>query len=279
MKEDQNEFAIHPTVVVDRVSKSFVIEGSRSSDAGSAPLRDFSSKKVVRAVSEVTFVAEEGESIGLVGVNGSGKSTLLRMISGGESPTEGSIMARSRPTLLGVAPALQSDLTGRQNIYLGCLALGMNRSDASEQIQGIGEWTELGDALDRPLSTYSSGMSSRLAFAISTAVKPEILLVDEALATGDAAFVSKAEKRMQNLVSEAGNLFLVSHSLPIIERLCSRVIWLSKGEVVMDGDTQLVTPRYARWAKLWADGEEESAHEFLLNQKARYKQPKLNFVP
>lgn len=273
MKDDlEVEDVGNAAVVVDRVSKTFVVTGARSEDANVA-IHPGRSSQVVQALSRVSFVARTGESIGLVGINGSGKSTLLRSIAGGEAVSEGRILVRSKPMLLGVNHALQNDLSGSENIYLGCLALGMSKDQARLEIPKIGEWTELGSALDRPMSTYSSGMGARLSFAISTSVSPDILLVDEALSTGDAAFVSKAEARMMELVEEAGNLFVVSHSLPMIERLCGRVIWLSKGEVVLDGPTEEVTPQYAKWAKMWADGETRLAADYLETFRRSYQPP------
>lgn len=277
MKDNLNvEDVSNAAVVVDRVSKTFVVTGARSEDANVA-IHPGRSSQIVQALSEVSFVARTGESIGLVGINGSGKSTLLRSIAGGEAVSGGRILVRSKPMLLGVNHALQNDLSGSENIYLGCLALGMDKDQARLEIPKIGEWTELGSALDRPMSTYSSGMGARLSFAISTSVSPDILLVDEALSTGDAAFVSKAEARMMELVEEAGNLFVVSHSLPMIERLCARVIWLSKGEVVLDGPTEEVTPRYAKWAKMWADGEIRHAADYLETIKRSYQPPIISF--
>ena len=137
-------------VVVDNVSKRYVISQGRSSDASLT--RMSRGKTVVDAIVSASLIALPGESIGIIGLNGSGKSTLLNMIAGGLAPTSGRIFTRSQPTLMGVSPALQPDLSGEHNIYLGCLALGMSRSDAKEQIGEIAEWTELGDAIKRPMT-------------------------------------------------------------------------------------------------------------------------------
>ncbi|MDU2590831.1 MAG: ABC transporter ATP-binding protein, partial [Atopobium sp.] len=195
-------------IVVNNVSKRYVISQSRSDDANT--VRAGRGKMVVDALKDVSFAVRPSESIGLIGLNGSGKSTLLKLIAGVENPTSGEILVRSQPMLMGVNAALQGNLPGETNIYLGCLALGMSPSEATEQIPLLAEWTELGDAVKRPMSTYSAGMKARLAFAISTAVKPEILLIDEALSTGDAAFGWKARARMNEVLERAGNLFFVS---------------------------------------------------------------------
>lgn len=258
-------------VVVDNVSKRYVISQGRSSDASMT--REGRGKTVVDALVNASLIALPSESIGIIGLNGSGKSTLLSMISGGLAPTSGRILTRSQPTLMGVSPALQPDLSGEHNIFLGCLALGMSPNDAKEQIREIAEWTELGDAIKRPMKTYSSGMSARLSFAISTAVRPDILMIDEALSTGDAAFGAKASARMEELLGRAGNLFLVSHALGEIERNCNRAIWISKGRIIADGPTDVVAPQYREWAKLMGRENKKPAHLYLEELKQSYKAP------
>lgn len=260
-------------VVVRNVSKRYVISQSRSDDANT--IRAGKGKIVVDALSNVSLVAEPGESIGLIGLNGSGKSTLLKLIAGGESPTSGEILVRHQPMLMGVSPALQQSLPGEINIYLGCLALGMTPKEAKEQIPIIAEWTELGEAIKRPMSTYSSGMGARLGFAISTAVDPDILLIDEALSTGDAAFGAKAQKRMAELLERAGNLFLVSHSIGQIEKTCTRTLWINKGRIISDGPTDEVSPTYHEWARLMGKKDKEPAHEYLETIISKYKAPSI----
>ncbi|OHF36714.1 hypothetical protein HMPREF2550_06535 [Corynebacterium sp. HMSC074A01] len=175
--------------------------------------------------------------------------------------------------LLGVSPALQGDLTGEQNILLGCLALGMSPAQAQEQVIEIAQWTELGEAIKRPMSTYSSGMGARLSFAISTAVEPEILLIDEALSTGDAAFAAKAEERIGGVIGRAGNLFLVSHAIGTVEQLCERCIWIHEGEVVADGPTESVSPEYHEWARLMGKDDKAPAWEHLDQLREAYQKP------
>lgn len=248
-------------IVVNNVSKRYVISQSRSDDANT--VRAGRGKIVVDALKDVSFAVRPSESIGLIGLNGSGKSTLLKLIAGGENPTSGEILVRSQPMLMGVNAALQGNLPGETNIYLGCLALGMSPSEATEQIPLLAEWTELGDAVKRPMSTYSAGMKARLAFAISTAVKPEILLIDEALSTGDAAFGWKARARMNEVLERAGNLFFVSHSIAQVEENCSRVLWINQGELIADGLSSEICSLYTEWAGLMSKDDKTPAKEFL----------------
>lgn len=258
-------------VVVDNVTKRYVISQGRSSDASMT--RVGRGKTVVDAIVGASLIALPGESIGIIGLNGSGKSTLLSMIAGGLAPTSGRILTRSQPTLMGVSPALQPDLSGEHNIYLGCLALGMSPKDARLQISEIAEWTELGEAIKRPMKTYSSGMSARLSFAISTAVRPDILMIDEALSTGDAAFGAKASARMHELLDRAGNLFLVSHALGEVERNCTRAIWISKGRIIADGHTDIVASQYREWAKLMGRENKDPAYQYIEELAKLYKPP------
>lgn len=263
------------TVVVDNVHKTYLIGRGTSEDVRRTAFPR--TRLRVDALKGVSLVAQERETIGIIGLNGSGKSTLLRLISGGEEATSGLIRVRSKPMLLGVSPALQGDLTGEQNILLGCLALGMSPEQAREQVVEIAQWTELGEAINRPMSTYSSGMGARLSFAISTAVNPEILLIDEALSTGDAAFAAKAEERISEVIGRAGNLFLVSHSISTIEQLCQRCIWIHEGKIVADGPTESVSPEYHEWARLMGKNDKRPAGKHLDQLREAYQRPTIVF--
>ena len=256
----------HPAVVAQNIGKDYVLTGADASGG-----RSFWKQKRARTVDAlrgVTFVVQKGESIGIIGRNGSGKSTLLRVIAGSEAPTSGTIHVSCQPTLLGVAPALQSWLTGEQNAYLGLLALGMSPDEARDTVPKIIEWAELGEAATRPMATYSSGLGSKLSFAISTSVRPEILLVDEALSTGDSAFVAKAYKRMESLLQDAGNVFLVSHILDTVKENCVRTIWIHRGDMIADGHTDEVVQRYQEFSNLFRDGAEAKAIELLRQVRA-----------
>lgn len=198
----------------------------------------------VRALNPVTFIAERGESIGVIGTNGSGKSTLMKLLTGQIVPTDGAVYATSTPVMLGVNAALVHTLSGGDNITLGCLAMGMTMAEVEEKRQSIIDLSGLQDSLHLPLKSYSSGMAARLQFAIATAVDPEILIIDEALNTGDAQFRDRTKARLDEVREQAGCVFLVSHSLGTIRQMCSRVMWIERGELLMDGSPEEVTEKY-----------------------------------
>jgi len=206
--------------------------------------KEGSGRRVIEAVNGVSFETRRGEAIGVIGSNGSGKSTLLSALAGLIKPTSGEILVSSEPKLLGVGAVLLNGATGIRNIRLGCLALGMSSEELDDRVAEIVEFTGLGEAIDRPLKTYSAGMRARLHFAISTAVQPEILLVDEALAVGDKEFRKKSRAKIESLLANAGTLFLVSHSTRQIEKLCTRGLWLEKGKILADGPVTDVVAEY-----------------------------------
>ncbi|GMA32703.1 ABC transporter ATP-binding protein [Litorihabitans aurantiacus] len=214
---------------------------------------------VVRALAGISLVARAGEAIGVVGLNGSGKSTLLRTIAGLERPARGTVLASSAPVLLGVNAAMVGALTGRENLRLGCLAMGMSPAEVDAAHDGVVALAGIGDAVDRPMRTYSSGMAARLRFAIAAAAQPEVLLIDEALATGDAAFRQRSTDRIEQLRRGAGCVFLVSHGARTIEETCTRAIWLHQGRLVLDGGAAEVAQRYAGWAAELSAGDDAAA--------------------
>jgi teichoic acid transport system ATP-binding protein len=238
---------------------------------GSDRNRTIVTKASVHALQNVSFTVREGEFMGLIGLNGSGKSSLLRVMSGLEPATSGRVLANARPTLLGVRAALIPDLSGDQNIVLGCLARGMTRAEAEAARPMVAELSGLGDALGLPMKTYSSGMGARLTFAISVATNPEILLIDEALATGDEAFVDRSKRAMNGLLERAGTVFLVAHAPHQIEQFCSRAIWLDHGRVIMDDDPHEVGVLYSRYTHALADGDEKRAD--VIRQDALERRP------
>lgn len=216
----------------------------------------------VQAVRDVSFVAYRGESIGLIGRNGSGKSTLLRSIAGLVPPTRGQIWIGGRAALLGVSAVLLPKLTGRQNVRIGCLAQGLTPDQVDGMMQEIIDFADIGRFIDLPMHTYSSGMGARLRFAISTATVPDILVVDEALATGDAAFKAKAQERIAAFREQAGTVFMVSHSRSSIEKQCDRVLWIDEGRVLADGAPEpvfgLYSRKYGKHRHVWRERFEEA---------------------
>jgi teichoic acid transport system ATP-binding protein len=235
-----------PTVIADHLDVTYKVYADsqpklRKLFVGDRTQRRF---RAVEAVKSVSFVSRPGEAIGIIGHNGSGKSTLLRAIAGLVPSTGGAVYASSIPVLLGVAAALEGDISGRRNIYLGGTALGMKRDELDEQMDSIIEFAGLEEFIDLPLRTYSSGMRSRLQFSIATAVTPEILMVDEALSTGDGEFKDRSDARIREMIGEAGTVFLVSHSLKSITDVCTRTLWLDHGELIADGDPDQVVAAY-----------------------------------
>lgn len=214
---------------------------------------------VVRALAGVSLVARAGEAIGVVGLNGSGKSTLLRAIAGLERPARGRVLASSTPVLLGVNAAMVGALTGAENVRLGCLAMGMTPQRAADVHDDVVGLAGIGSAIDRPMSSYSSGMAARLRFAIAAAAAPDVLLIDEALATGDAAFRERSQERIERLRRDAGCVFLVSHAARTVEETCTRALWLHQGRIVLDGEARDVARRYGRWAAQLSRGEDDAA--------------------
>ncbi|MEU4259941.1 ATP-binding cassette domain-containing protein [Streptomyces fradiae] len=205
--------------------------------------------RTVHAVKGVSFAAYKGEAIGLIGSNGSGKSTLLKAVAGLLPPSRGHVYTQGQPSLLGVNAALMGDLTGERNIVLGGLAMGMTREEVAERYQRIVEFSGIndkGDFVSLPMRTYSSGMGARLRFSIAAARSHDVLLIDEALATGDAAFRRRSQERINELRAEAGTVFLVSHSNATIRETCDRAIWLESGRVLMDGPSDEVVTAYER---------------------------------
>lgn len=198
----------------------------------------------VHAVRGVTLDVREGESIGIIGRNGSGKSTLLSAITGLLPASSGEICARSRPTLLGVGAALRPNLSGRANIEIGCMAKGIKRSEIAGLFGDIVEFAGIRDFIDMPLTAYSSGMKARLHFAVATVDRPDILLIDEALAVGDEEFKEKSAERLEEIRAAAGCVVLVTHALGEVKESCDRAIWIDNGNVRAEGDASDVVAQY-----------------------------------
>ncbi|MFJ8794839.1 ABC transporter ATP-binding protein [Streptomyces sp. NPDC102462] len=253
----ENENSGIPTVVADRVDIVYRVNGT-GAGRGTATaalnriLRRKQTEKAagvrkVHAVKSVSFVAYKGEAIGLIGTNGSGKSTLLKAVAGLLPVENGHIYTDGQPSLLGVNAALMNDLTGERNIFLGGLAMGMSREQIKERYQEIVDFSginEKGDFITLPMRTYSSGMAARLRFSIAAAKDHDVLLIDEALATGDRSFQRRSEARIRELRRHAGTVFLVSHNNKSIRDTCERVLWLERGELRMDGPTEEVMKEY-----------------------------------
>ena len=197
------------------------------------------------ALKDVDLHVKRGESWGLIGTNGSGKSTLLKMITGILKPYKGTVQVRGKiAPMIELGAGFDQELTARENIFLNGAVLGHSRRFMEEHFDEIVEFAELQRFLDSPIKNYSSGMKARLGFAVATMVNPEILICDEVLSVGDAAFQEKSYKRMMELMHGGTTVLFVSHSLPQIREMCSRVVWLDHGSVRMFGPTQAVCDTY-----------------------------------
>ncbi len=202
--------------------------------------------KVFEALKGVSFDVEEGEIVGIVGKNGSGKSTLLRTVGRIFAPDSGSVdLFGNSVSLLALGVGFQNDLSGRENIFLSGMLLGFNEAEIRAHLDAIIEFSELENFIDMPVKTYSSGMFSKLAFAITAVLETDIILVDEVLSVGDARFKKKSFKKMKEIIqNDNKTVLIVSHNSNSIRELCTRVIWLHDGEIRMIGETNEVVDAY-----------------------------------
>jgi ABC-type polysaccharide/polyol phosphate transport system ATPase subunit len=202
----------------------------------------------VGAVEGVSFEIRRGETVGVVGQNGSGKSTLLQLIAGTLRPTRGTCAVRGRvAALLELGAGFDGELTGRENVWLSATVLGLRRAEIDARFDAIAAFADIGEFLDHPVKTYSTGMFVRLAFAVAVSVEPDVLLIDEALAVGDLRFQMKCLDRLRALQQRGVTIVLVSHSVDQVKRFCARCLWLEGGRLVMDGPAGLVADRYAEY--------------------------------
>lgn len=200
---------------------------------------------IVKGLQEINITITQGERLGLVGHNGAGKTTLLRILSGIYQPTSGIAHINGEcVSLINIGLGIDPEATGRENIHLRSVMMGMKPSDIKKNTDEIIAFTGLGEFIDLPFRTYSTGMQLRLAFAVSTAVKPQILIMDEWLSTGDEEFKERADKRMTEVVSAAEILILASHSRELLLNNCTRLIWMEHGMIKLDGKPSEVAEQY-----------------------------------
>lgn len=268
-----------PAVVLDQAGMAYTVRSADTMQGRGRSAARGIRTDTVRALEPLSLVVERGESVGVIGTNGSGKSTLMKVITGQLKPTEGHVYATSTPVMLGVNAALVRQISGEDNIMLGCLAMGMSRREAMEKRDSVVELSGLDErSLQLPLKAYSSGMAARLQFAIATSVDPDILVIDEALNTGDAQFRDRTGRRLDQLREQAGCVFLVSHSLSTLRQMCSRVLWIEQGVLTMDAEPEYVLRNYTRYTRRMAAGEVEEAQALLDAERGIVKRPQIEWT-
>jgi ABC-type polysaccharide/polyol phosphate transport system ATPase subunit len=244
-------------ISVTNISKRYRIPPSQADGARSF-LSSVFSKKEIWALKEVSFEVAQGEALGVIGHNGAGKSTLVRLLSGITVPTRGEITIRGTlSALVEVGAGFNLELTGRENVFLAGSILGMSRRDISRKMEDIMEFSEIGDQIDAPVKTYSSGQFLRLGFSIAAQLDHQIFILDEVLAVGDIAFQTRCFARIERLRQAGKTMVLISHDLAAIEHICDRAILLSRGELMMAGHPRAVIDEYSRTAA--APGSRETS--------------------
>jgi ABC-type polysaccharide/polyol phosphate transport system ATPase subunit len=238
-------------VVLDRVSKRYVLRAGGAQELKAALLslpRMFTGGRARHdfwALRDVSLAVARGECLGIIGPNGSGKSTLLRVIAGISTVTSGRVLTNGRVSaLLDLGAGFHPQISGRENALLNAVLLGLSLEEARAALPGIAEFSELGEFFDQPMRTYSSGMYVRLGFSVAVHVRPEILLVDEVLAVGDAEFQSKCFAHMEQLRKNGVTVVIASHDLPSVQRYADRTVLLEHGRVVLEGDSAKVLHEY-----------------------------------
>lgn len=238
-------------IKIDNVSMKFNLGVEKDNSLKQMFIRvlSFSHKKKKKeyfwALKNINIDIIKGEVVGIVGTNGAGKSTLLKIVSGVYKPTEGSVEVNGKISpMIELGAGFDGELTARENIYLNGAILGYSKDFIDEKFDEIVEFSELKDFLDVPVKNFSSGMTAKLAFSISTVVDPEILIVDEILSVGDIKFQQKSKGKMMSMIKGGTTVLYVSHSLDAIKSICTKVIWLDHGSIVMIGDTKKVCKKY-----------------------------------
>ncbi len=249
-----------PSIRAEKVSVTYRTSLDRAPTLKGTITRLGRREKVVReieAVKNVSFEVPEGQVLGVVGANGAGKSTLMRAVAGILPPTSGRVEVHGRvSTLLALGVGFNRELTGRQNVVLGGLASGLSRAELAAKYEEIVAFAELEEFMDMPMRTYSSGMQSRLAFAVAVTMAPDILLIDEALSVGDARFRKKSFRKMRQLCRQARTIVLVSHSMASIRELCDEAIWMHQGRLRMWDEPDAVIGAYTQFLDVNEDDPE-----------------------
>src|SRR5699024_5648373 len=259
---------LEKAIVVDNVSKKYKLY-TTSKERLFDLLTPKSYGNDFFALKNINFTANKGEVIGFVGINGSGKSTLSNIIAGIVPATSGEVTVNGETSLIAVSAGLKGDLTGRDNIEMKLLMLGFNKKEILDLESSIIEFSELGEFIDQPVKSYSSGMKSRLGFSISVNVDPEILIIDEALSVGDKAFAEKSLSKMQEFKEMGKTMIFVSHSIGQMKKFCEKILWLEFGRVKDFGSVEDVIPKYEKFLDRWKSMSKEDREvykNYSLNQ-------------
>jgi teichoic acid transport system ATP-binding protein len=219
------------------------------------------------ALQDISFDANKGDVVGIIGVNGSGKSTLSNIIGGVIPPTSGTVTVNGEAALIAIQSGLKWELTGRENIELKCLMLGFTKKEIKEMAPNIIDFADIGDFIDQPVKSYSSGMRSRLGFAISIHINPDILIIDEALSVGDQTFADKCLDKMNEFKAEGKTIFFISHSLNQMKKFCEKALWIQYGQVEDYGLMKDVMPKYESFIRDYKKMSREERDAF--QQKVR----------
>ena len=243
-------------IILQNVSVDFPVYNAASrsiknrvinATAGGIVERQHDGVVVVRSLKNINLEITAGDRVGLIGHNGAGKTTLLRVLSGIYYPTHGSMAIHGDVTsLINISLGIDPESTGRENIFLRSVMMGLTPAQARERMDEIIEFSGLENFIDMPFRTYSSGMQLRLAFSVSTCIRPQILIMDEWLSTGDLDFKDRAEQRLKEVVTSTEILVIASHSMPLLEKNCNRLIWLDHGVIRMDGGFEEVASAYSK---------------------------------
>ena len=240
----KNDFAIR----IMNVTKTFKLYSDKPNTLKERLVRGYKNKTDYRLIlNDINLEIKKGETVALIGINGSGKSTLLKLMTKIIYPNKGKVETNGKLTsLLELGAGFHPDFTGRENIYFNASIFGLTKKEIDKRVNAIIEFSELGDLIDSPVRTYSSGQYMRLAFSVAINVDAEILLIDEILAVGDQHFQEKCFNKLEELASSEMTIVIVSHSLESLKKLCKRAIWIHEGKIAMDGDCSKVVEEYLK---------------------------------
>jgi len=279
-------------VKVEDVSKVYDLNRSRTAKLLSLfTMGHFYKEKPFYALRNVNFEVAEGDSVGIIGLNGSGKSTLSDLLGEVTVPTQGLIDIRGKSSLIAISAGLNQELTGEENIRMKCLMHGLTESMIEDRYDDIVEFSELGDFISQPIKSYSSGMKSRLGFAIAIHTDPDVLIVDEALSVGDETFSNKCLDKMKQFQKDGKTIFFVSHSAGQVAKMCNKAVWVHYGEVKEFGDAGPITKKYAEFISKFKDMTKEEQLMFkdkMINRQQekgmeieleKYRRPIMNYLP